>query len=151
MINIHHYSARYKGEAMSRTADIHRLFRRMPLLPTDQRQELLKQCQIHFAALYHLNKEHLENSEKINSAIQELHDICEEIASFNSQEDHTDGKGICPVCQSPISDNREEFKAHIKGLPGLEDMIDEMVSCETCVAPAMEANKKLEEAFGLTL
>ncbi len=107
----------------------------MTLLPTHQRQRLLRRVDRHLERLRAINNKHFDASPFIDSAINDLESGCRHIASLQSTESRLDGLGTCPVCSSAISD-----------LPDHADM----TYCGTCLNTIQDARLRLETEEGFS-
>ena len=109
--------------------------KKMTLLPTPQRIELLKMVEDVCNEMRILNRDHFGCSEYIQDAINELVAGCKSIAHGESDKDLTDGSGQCDVCGAKIT-NLGEY--------------EDMIYCGNCLDAISNARSKLEgvEGFG---
>ncbi len=111
----------------------------MSVTPSVRRLELLAECQRALDQLRRLNRAHFENSAFIAQTIDETEEVLSGIAHAGDgkiTEDHSDGEGICPVCQTPIT--RYEAGQYSS----------KVVYCSRCDEPFMQALAKLGSPQG---
>ena len=133
MLDISQPRARKIMEASRHDDTILELARRMTVLPTPERGASLSDCSEHLRVLREINRDWFESSAFIEGAINDLQEGCERIANFQSSEDHTDGKGFCPVCLTELTNLILENK---------------VVCCGSCLKEIQPARRKLNDFQG---
>ena len=107
--------------------------KKMTLVETVKRLELLDEIFIICDDMKILNNKHFSNSQFINDAIEELYESCEIIANLTAKEDKTNGVGICEVCHNKIT-NLKQYQ--------------DMIYCSKCLDVTSEAREKLDSSKG---
>lgn len=133
MLDLNHPQSRWILAASHEDAAILTLAKLMTLLPTPQRQQLLPRIARPITRLRRLNHEHFGASTFIDHAITDLEAGCRMIASLPSSESRLDGRGMCPVCNTPLTD--------------LPDYFD-MTYCRQCLDHIAHARQRLSSGDG---
>lgn len=107
--------------------------KKMTLVETTKRLELLDEIRILCDDMKTLNNKHFSNSQFIKDAIEELYESCEKIANLKATEDKTKEIGICEVCHNKIT-NLKQYK--------------DMIYCSKCLEVTSKAREKLDSSKG---
>lgn len=123
--------------AISREDDaILSIAKRMTLVSTEAKIELLAQAGPHFATLRSITIDHWGKSKPMLDAIDLLESDLRRLAGLESKNDYvTDWRGKhCTVCSSAIT-NLESY--------------EDMLYCPTCVKVIDDGRDAVDQAFGL--
>ena len=133
MLDLDHPQTNWIFEASGLEGAVLTRAKKMTLVPTCERKDLLDEVFIFCDDMKILNKKHFSNSNFINEAVDELYKACTDIANIDASKDMTDGTGNCEVCNTRITN-----------LKGYSDMI----YCDTCLTKTDVSRGKLESSEG---
>lgn len=135
MLDLDHPQSEHVFQAAKLEDEIVTYIKRMTLLPTQRRVDLLKKIENVCREMKILNRDHFGASAYIQDAVDELLAGCESIAHGESDKDLTDGTGQCDVCGTKIT-SLDEY--------------EDMIYCGNCLDTTSRARDKLEgsEGFG---
>ena len=109
--------------------------KRMTLLPTPLRVALLPECRALCDEFLTLLDKSRQNYHFLSEAVETLYKSCETLASLQSDEDHSDGEGTCPIC----------------GNTSMIRVFNEkkLFGCVPCLRPFLIARKQLGSLEGM--
>ena len=109
--------------------------KKMTLLPAEQREKLLNECEEKLIELEKICNESFNGNKNILGAINIYRDGLKKIATTKAKLDLTSGVGNCEVCGNKITSHTD---------------YPDMIYCQQCLNYISEARRRLEspEGFG---
>ncbi|HTR41833.1 MAG TPA: hypothetical protein VMH87_09485 [Pseudomonadales bacterium] len=139
MLNLNHPQSKHIFAASRFEDAVLEHAKKMTLVPSVRRRELLIECQQQLNKMRTLNAEHFENSPFIFEAIDELGMSLIQLAELRHGsivEDRSIGDGCCAACETPIT--------NIVTVPSMPRSI----YCSPCLEIIMPALSKLRSRKG---
>lgn len=172
MLDLDHPMSEHRFSASRAQDRVLNRAKRMTLVPTQERLKLLEECRKDLQEMRQINNAYFQESPFISSAIQELDDSLQKLATLKGgkiTEDKSDGVGRCPACNSQITKFKtegltrayfERVKPLMKEGKDVKDLIDLLtprigergdywhIYCDNCLDLISSAREKLDSPEG---